>query len=260
MSSMTLDLRHAREIEHFDRVYSEEAKADSLVLREHDRLRYLNPAANTIFSKEYCYHLMGSLRGKTVLDIACGNGTDACLMAHLGADVYAYDISAEAIHLTKKRATANGLSDRMHMEVNSDVLDAFRGQTFDVITGFAAIHHLPLEGLAEQLRSRLNPGGVAVFQEPVVNSQFLDRLRQMIPFRVVDVTDDEMPLNDAAIAQLAQGFARMERREFECISRIYPLISARWVRHSLFRLDRALMRVKPLRQFASVVCFGLYCD
>ena len=260
MTTATIDLRHARESEHFDRVYKEEAKSDSLVLRPQDTQRYLNPPANTIFSKEYCYHLLGPLRGKTVLDIACGNGTDTCLMAHLGATVSAYDISPEAIQLTEKRAAANGLSERVHLEVNGDVMDAFRGQTFDVITGFAALHHLPMDGLAEQLRSRLNPGGVAVFQEPVVNSRALDRLRQKIPFRVVEVTDDEVPLNDASIAMLASAFARLERREFECVSRIYPMIPLRVVRRALFRLDRTLMHIKPLRRFASVVCFGLYRD
>lgn len=260
MTATSIDLRHAREIEHFNRVYSDEAKTDSLVLRAEEKSRYLSPPATTIFSKEYCYHLMGSLRGKKVLEIACGNGTDTCLMASLGAEVYAYDISEEAIRLTEKRALANGLGDKVHLVVSGDVMDAFNGETFDVIVGFAALHHLPLEGLSEQLRSRLNPGGVAVFQEPVVNSEGLDRLRQKIPFRVVEVTDDEEPLNDASIATLAKSFNRIERREFECVSRIYPLVSSKFLRRALFRLDRALMHLKPLRRFASVVCFGLYRD
>ena len=66
--------------------------------------------------------------------------------------------------------------------------------------------------------------------------------------------------NDCSIAVLAKPFQRIARREFECVSRIYPFIPYRWVRRALFRLDRALMRIKPLRRFASVVCFGLYRD
>ena len=260
MSTATYDLRQLHEIEHFDRVYSEEAKSDSLVLHEANIRRYVDPETNTIHSKEYCYHLMGSLQGKKILEIACGNGTDTSLMARLGADVCAYDISPEAIKLTENRAAANGLSERVRTEVSAEFHEAFAGETFDIIVGFAALHHLPLEGLAERLLCRLNPGGVAVFQEPVVNNRGLARLRQMIPIRVVEVTEDEVPLNDESITALAQPFQRIERREFECVSRIYPFIPYRFLRRALFRLDRALMHIKPLRRFASVVCFGLYRD
>lgn len=260
MSTALYDLRQLHEIEHFDRVYSEEAKSDSLVLHEANVRRYVKPPANTIYSKEYCYHLMGPLAGKKILEIACGNGTDTALMARLGGDVCAYDISPEAIKLTEKRAAANGLGDRVQAQVHATFQEAFAGETFDIIVGFAALHHLPLEGLADELRQRLNPGGAAVFQEPVVNSRGLARLRQLIPIRVVEVTEDEVPLNDAAITELAQPFQRIERREFECVSRIYPFIPVRFVRRALFRLDRALMHIKPLRRFASVVCFGLYRD
>ncbi len=260
MTTMTYDLRQIHEIEHFDRVYRQEAQSDALVLNEADIRRYVHPPTNTIFSKEYCYHLMGPLQGKKILEIACGNGTDTSLMAHLGASVCAYDISPEAIKLTDNRAAAHGLSERVRLQVNANLDEVFPGETFDIIVGFAALHHLPLEGLAEQLLSRLKPGGVAVFQEPVVNSRGLARLRQMIPLRVVDITEDEEPLNDRSIAVLAKPFPRIARREFECVSRIYPFIPYRWVRRALFRLDRALMRIQPLRRFASVVCFGLYRD
>lgn len=257
MSATGIELRHQREIEHFNKVYREESLSDPLVLSRADEQRYAQPPRSTIFSKEYCYYLAGDLHGKRVLEIACGNGTDTSLLALRGAHVCAYDISPEAVALTKKRAEANGLGDRVEVQTCGDLNEAFSGQTFDIIIGFAALHHLPLEGLGEQLARRLNPGGVAVFQEPVVNSQWLDRLRRLIPYRVVEITEDEEPLNDAAIAELAKPFASIERREFECISRIYPMIPFRWGRRLMFRLDRILMTVPLLRRFASVVCFGL---
>lgn len=257
MTATAIELRHQREIEHFDKVYREESLSDPLVLTQTDEQRYARPPQSTIFSKEYCYYLAGDLTGKRVLEIACGNGTDTSLLALKGAHVCAYDISPEAIALTKSRAAANGLEDRVDAQVCGDFNEAFKGQTFDIIIGFAALHHLPLEGLGEQLIRRLNPGGVAVFQEPVVNSKWLDNLRKLIPYRVVEVTDDEEPMNDASIGELAKPFASIERREFECVSRIYPLIPFRWGRRLLFRLDRTLMKVPCLRRFASVVCFGL---
>lgn len=258
MTATAIELRHAREIEHFDRVYSEEAKHDPLVLSQREIDRYAGVRQNTIHSKEFCFHLAGNLQGKRVLEICCGNGTDTALLAKLGAHVCAYDISPEAISLTLKRAEANGVGDRVEAVTCGDLMEAFAGQTFDVIVGFAALHHLPLEQLGEQLSSRLNPGGVAVFQEPVVNSKALDKFRRMIPYRVVEITEDEEPMNDTSIGALAKHFAKIERREFECVSRIYPLIPFRWGRNFLFGVDRALMHLPFLRRFASVVCFGLY--
>ena len=261
MSTATLDPRLAREIEHFDQVYAAEEQTSPLLLTERDKQRYANPPATTMFSKEYCYHLLGGLQGKKVLEIACGNGVDTCLAAFYGADVSAYDISPAAIHLTRKRAEANGLSDRIHLEACGDLTQAFAGEEFDAIVGYAALHHLPLAGLGEQLRDRLRPGGVAVFQEPVVNSPLLARVRQWIPYLPTAVTDDEEPLNDRVIAELAQSFDRLQRREFECVSRIYPLLKRyRPLVRALFRLDRQLMKIKPLRRFASVTAFGLYRD
>jgi 2-polyprenyl-3-methyl-5-hydroxy-6-metoxy-1,4-benzoquinol methylase len=252
------ETRLAREREHFDRVYAEEEKSEDLRLTDADKRRYANPPADTIFSKEYYFHLLSPQREKRILEIACGNGVDACLAAHLGAHVFAYDVSPAAIDLTRKRAEQNGLADRVHLQVCGDIEQAFAGEQFDAVMGFAALHHLNLNGLADRIRGRLKPGGVAVFAEPVVNSKTLDFVRRMIPYRPVEITEDEQPLNDRAIMELAKPFSRIRRREFECVSRVYPLFS-RYSKlvSAAFWIDSWLMRVKPLRRFASVVVFAL---
>src|SRR4051812_17745326 len=98
-----------REAEHFDQVYTQEETTGGLLLSELDKRKYAGPPADTPFTREYFYHLLGSLQGKKVLEIACGNGFDTCLAAHLGANVFAYDVSPAAIRLTRKRADKNGL-------------------------------------------------------------------------------------------------------------------------------------------------------
>ena len=90
--AIQLNGRLSREFEHFERHYANEAAAGINPLSEFDRRRYSNPPANTIFPREYYYHLLAPLQGKQVMEIACGNGIDASLCAHKGADVYAYDI------------------------------------------------------------------------------------------------------------------------------------------------------------------------
>src|SRR5262245_1466436 len=101
MTTMELDQRFAREAEHFDRVYTEALESGSLALSERDLQRYSNPAADTIFAREYYYHLLAPLQGKKVLEIACGSGFDTCLAARFGAEVYAYDLSQAAVDLTR---------------------------------------------------------------------------------------------------------------------------------------------------------------
>ena len=102
---------------------------------------------------------------------------------------------------------------------------------------------------------------MAACVEPVVNSQFLAYIRTLIPYRPVAITEDEHPLNDGVIAALAEPFSRLRRREFECVSRLYPLFpNHRRLVHAVHGIDYYLMQAKPLRRFASVVVFRLYRD
>jgi SAM-dependent methyltransferase len=242
-------------------VYAEEEVASDLRLSDADKARYANPPAETIFTKEYYYHLLAPLRGKKVLEIACGSGLDTCLAAYFGAEVYAYDVSPAAVHLARKRAEVNGVSDRVHLQVSGDLAQAFAGEQFDAVAGYAAIHHIPLEGLAETIHARLRPGGLAVFTEPVINSRLLERARRMIPCRPVEITEDEQPLNDRTVAELAKPFSRIQRRQFECLSRAYRVLPhSRTLVRGLYRLDWWLMKLPPLRRFASVEVFALYRD
>jgi len=124
-----------------------------------DKQKYTNPSEGTIFSKKYYFHLLSPLKGKTVLEIACGDGIDACIAAHNGAEVYAYDVSPVAVEMTKQRATVNGLSDRVHAAVYAEIEEAFPGKQFDAVMGYAALHHLSLPGFGDKVHSRLNTGG-----------------------------------------------------------------------------------------------------
>ena len=54
-----------REQEHFDQHYADEAAQGIAVLSDYDQVRYTQPPANTIFPREYYYHLLGNLKGKS---------------------------------------------------------------------------------------------------------------------------------------------------------------------------------------------------
>ena len=83
MSQATLtQQRLLREAEFFEDFYSNQADQQIDPLNTRDRVRYTSPPANTIFPREYYYHLLAPLKGKDVLEIACGNGIDASICAH----------------------------------------------------------------------------------------------------------------------------------------------------------------------------------
>lgn len=253
--------RLEREVAYFEAHYRDEAGRGVAPLSEFDRRRYTAPPAGTVYPREFYYHLLAPLKGKKVMEMACGNGIDACIMAHNGADVHAYDISSESTRLVRQRAQANDLSDRIQLQVTGDFDQAYAGETFDHIVGYAAIHHIPMEGLAQRVYDRLKPGGCAVFAEPVINSQALYALRRCVPYYFWKPTEDEKPLCDADIQAFARPFDRVQQREFQLVSRIWPMFRQSWtVTAALHHLDGLLLRFPVMRRFATVSVFALHRD
>jgi len=76
--------RLAREIAHFNLYYEQEAARGVEGSSGFDKQRYAAPPTNTIFPREYFYHLLAPLKDKDTLEIACGNGNDATICAYNG--------------------------------------------------------------------------------------------------------------------------------------------------------------------------------
>ncbi len=94
-------------------------------------------------------------RGKKVLEIGCGIGTDTMNFARAGANVTAVDLSAQSIKLARKRAEVFGLSDNINFyEANAERLSEFIPlQKYDLVYSFGVIHHSPNpEKIVEQIR------------------------------------------------------------------------------------------------------------
>lgn len=94
-------------------------------------------------------------RGKKVLEVGCGIGTDTINFARAGADVTAIDLSSESLALAKKRAEVFGLSDKIKFyEANAEQLaDFIPAEKYDLIYSFGVIHHSPHpDGILRHLR------------------------------------------------------------------------------------------------------------
>src|ERR1700735_4748987 len=88
-----------------DRAAGEVRAIDPLALK-----RYSSPHLRRRFNKEFRFRVLGSLRGKRVLDVGCGDGVNAVLLASLGAEVTGIDVSPKAIDLATQRAKLSGVA------------------------------------------------------------------------------------------------------------------------------------------------------
>lgn len=94
-------------------------------------------------------------KGKKVLEIGCGIGTDTMNFARAGAQVTAVDLSSESLALAKKRAEVFGLTDQINFyEANAERLSEYiPAEKYDLIYSFGVIHHSPHpENIVAQIR------------------------------------------------------------------------------------------------------------
>ncbi|MCA1625191.1 MAG: class I SAM-dependent methyltransferase [Acidobacteria bacterium] len=101
-------------------------------------------------------------RGKKILEIGCGIGTDTMNFARAGANVTAVDLSSESLNLAKKRAEVFDLSDHIEFyEANAEKLSDFiPSQKYDLVYSFGVIHHSPHpEKIIEQIRQNFVRSG-----------------------------------------------------------------------------------------------------
>lgn len=110
-------------------------------------------------------------RGKRVLEIGCGIGTDAEQFARNGAHYVGIDLSDESLALSKQRFEVFGLEGEFH---NMDMmdLDALKKLgKFDLVYSYGVIHHFPnIEKIIDNVYSVLNTNGEFKFMVYAKNS------------------------------------------------------------------------------------------
>ena len=100
-------------------------------------------------------------RGKKVLEIGCGIGTDTMNFARSGATVTAVDLSEKSLEVAQRRAEVLGLQDRLRFYQGSaeELRSMVPVEAFDLIYSFGVIHHTPHpERVMEELAHYTQPG------------------------------------------------------------------------------------------------------
>jgi SAM-dependent methyltransferase len=84
-------------------------------------------------------------RGKKVLEIGCGIGTDTINFARHGAEVTAVDLSEKSLEVARQRAAVFGLGDsiRFYQGSAEELRAIVPSNSYDLIYSFGVIHHTP---------------------------------------------------------------------------------------------------------------------
>ena len=100
-----------------------------------------------------------SYRGKRVLEIGVGLGTDLKQFARTGAECHGADITDTHLELTARNFELEGLPVKLHKADATRL--PFPDGFFDCVYGFGVIHHIPdVEAVVREISRVLKPGGV----------------------------------------------------------------------------------------------------
>ena len=100
-------------------------------------------------------------KGKKVLEIGCGIGTDTISFARHGAQVTAVDLTEKSLEVARQRAKVFGLEDRIRfIQANAERLsESVPVEKYDLVYSFGVIHHTPHpESVVEEIRKYTSPG------------------------------------------------------------------------------------------------------
>jgi SAM-dependent methyltransferase len=205
------------------------------------------------------HRLLGDVRGKTILDVGCGEGQDALLLAKLGADVRGIDLSAGAIRVARQRCALNRTTAEF---ICSPVEELTAGQ-YDVVWVEALLHHAlhDLDHVIKSIAARVKPGGMIIMCEPVSLSSTLRKLR--LKLGTPNGTPDERPLEHSALAIIRRYVPGMELRYFRSpLARLDKFLydqyferaplPIRLVVRSVSAIDRCLLILPGLQRIAGV--------
>jgi ubiquinone/menaquinone biosynthesis C-methylase UbiE len=157
-------------------------------------------------------------RGRTLLEVGCGIGTDLVRFARGGAIVTGVDLSRTAIELARKNFDLHGVQARSLDIANGEALP-FADESFDVVYGHGVLQYTadPIRMIAECHRV-LKPGGEGIFMvynrvswlnalskvmqvqlehedAPVLRKLSIAEFRQLLsPFQQVRIVPERFPV------------------------------------------------------------------
>lgn len=229
--------RYREEAEFFDREAAEFASGRSSLKFSND-LNY-----EQYFDHYHTYRVIrdfvGSVKGKRVLDFACGSGYMSIYFARSGAEAHGFDISPKSIEVATQMAVDNDLADKCHFKVTSAEKMDYPDNYFDVVFGNAALHHTDLDKSPGEIARVLKPGGKAAFIDDLRYHPVMWIYRKLTTDKH---TRYETPMLRSNIENFRPYFSQVD---FECHNFFNLYEKSRGLAHFTEALDRGLLKILP---------------
>lgn len=216
-----------------------------------------------LFLHGYLMIFQDVLINKTVLEICCGKGELAALVASSISEVnvIGIDISAQNImHAKTNYANINNLR-----FITGDVfnLDEIEDETIDIVIGQAALHHLQnnLVGISKEISRILKKGGKCIFIfEPIGHNFIISAIRAAINSRTKLL--DEANLYENAFQIFVQNFSKYEIYYFNLFGYFCKLLPkssfSKIISLMIYKLDNIIYKTIPSARKYSAnanICF-----
>lgn len=129
------------------------------------RKKYFKEIENTRYRLEPYLLSFANFReakGKKLLEIGVGAGTDFCQWVKNGAIASGIDLTSSAIELTKERLEISNIKNSSYELRTADVENLpFTNNEFDIIYSWGVLHHTPnTERAFQEVYRVLKPGGI----------------------------------------------------------------------------------------------------
>ncbi len=175
--------------------------------------------------------------GAKVADVGCGHGASTIIMAKAfpNSQFYGYDNHDASIATAKKKADAEGLSDRVHFSVAS--ASDFPKHGYDLVCFFDCLHDMgDPHGATKHASETLAPGGSCMIVEPMAGNTIEENFniigRTFSGASTLCCTANSMALGGPALGAVASedelkevvlsgGFAEFRRAAETPFNRIY---------------------------------------
>lgn len=144
-------------MEGWDNLYKKQSESDLGELPSH----YVHYALQEFFlftqGKEH--------QGKRALELGTGDGRYACFLAQLGFEVDAVDILPSAIEITKKRAEALDVAERINLLLIDIDKFKLKPESYDVISVIQCLQYLYDKAFSKffELLKAVKPGGFILY-------------------------------------------------------------------------------------------------
>ncbi|MFB3041310.1 MAG: class I SAM-dependent methyltransferase [Candidatus Poribacteria bacterium] len=212
---------------------------------------------------EHALTEIGDLHGVRILEIGCGTGGTAVLLAKRGASVLGIDLLSFRLDDAKKRTAEHGVAESVQFALMDAMQLAFDDNTFDLVISKSALIFTDHIRAARECYRVLKPEGQAIFIENMHNHPPLWLYRKLF----VNYASNTHYFSMVDIEKIGENFDFMQHREFHLLAigaliwqKLCPVSTLyQFTLKHLKSLDDCLLKwFPPLRRFCWIT--AMICD